>query len=262
MALICMAVWDTEENNRSGYTDKTLASLFTTVQDLDNRSKHRLVVIDNNSCEETHQIYREWRNRMSFEVIQLTENIGQARALNRGIQCRRPDEFVVRMDNDIIIHQRDWIEDMEYAVDHDPLIAIVGLKRRDAWECPTHENHWWRSELQLLPHQTDERWMVIEVADSIMGTCQGLNPKFLDKVGYFYQPGLYGLEDALMATRAHVIGMKTCFLPHIVVDHIGGNDGDTSYGKWKRDHVSPLFQEFEAEKKRINLIGDVYHGPD
>ncbi|KKL70068.1 hypothetical protein LCGC14_2108670, partial [marine sediment metagenome] len=56
MALIGMAVHSTPENNRLQYTKRTLESLERTV-DWD---KHRLIIVDNNSCEEMHQVYEEF----------------------------------------------------------------------------------------------------------------------------------------------------------------------------------------------------------
>ena len=53
-----MCVYDTEENQRSEYTNKTLQSL---AQRVDFR-KHRLIVVDNNSCQKAKDIIRYWQN--------------------------------------------------------------------------------------------------------------------------------------------------------------------------------------------------------
>jgi hypothetical protein len=58
MAIISMAVYDTEENKRSELTKQTINSLLLTT-DLD---KHTLVVIDNNSCAETKEYLKLTQN--------------------------------------------------------------------------------------------------------------------------------------------------------------------------------------------------------
>ena len=68
MALIAMCVYDTEENQRSEYTNKTLQSL---AQRVDFR-KHRLIVVDNSSCQKAKDIIRYWQNIFEFEVITTT----------------------------------------------------------------------------------------------------------------------------------------------------------------------------------------------
>jgi hypothetical protein len=64
----------------------------------------------------------------------------------------------------------------------------------------------------------------------------------LDVFGGLYQMqdegNLYGYDDGLACVRAHVLGFKTVFLPHIPIDHIdnGGTAHTTekaeSAGKW------------------------------
>ena len=100
MAMIAMAVFDNEENNRTEYTAKTLETLYLTV----NTRKHRIVVVDNGSCEATQKLLT---NAARIEVIRLHENIGTAKAVNKAWQLRKPNENCIKMDNDVVIHSRD-----------------------------------------------------------------------------------------------------------------------------------------------------------
>jgi hypothetical protein len=83
----------------------------------------------------------------------------------------------------------------------------------------------------MLPHKPGEKWIVGEIVNHVMGTCQGYSPTLLDKIGYLYQPRLYGFDDALAAARCKVAGFLSVFLPHIEIDHI--DPGDTAYQGWK-----------------------------
>jgi GT2 family glycosyltransferase len=229
MALIAMAVWDTEENKRTAYTAQTLESLRDTVG-----GSHRIVIVDNGSCEETKRILHLYSGYAGFTVITLPENIGTARAVNKAWQLRNAGEHCIKMDNDVVIHSKGWVDELEEALRRDPSIGIIGLKRKDCWENPEHTEPFYRSTLQMLPHEAGERWMVIEKVRHVMGTCQMFNSALLDKIGYLYQPRLYGFDDCLAATRSEVAGFYNAFLPHIDIDHI--DTGETEYQGWKEKH--------------------------
>lgn len=227
MAIIAMAVWDTEQNGRTAYTHETLRSLGNTV-DL---SLHRVIVVDNGSCDATKQLLARYESEGRITVITLPENIGTARAVNKAWQLRNKGEHCVKMDNDVVIYQTGWADQLEEALRRDPNIGIIGLKRKDCWENPAHDNTFYRSTLEMLPHVAGERWMIIEKVRHVMGTCQMFNSALLDKIGYLYQPRLYGFDDCLAATRSEVAGFYNAFLPHIEIDHI--DTGATEYQGWK-----------------------------
>ena len=238
MALISLAVWDTEENGRTEYTAKTLETLYLTV----NTRKHRIIIVDNGSCEATQKLLNK---AARIEVIRLHENIGTAKAVNKAWQLRKPNENCVKMDNDVVIHSRDWVEDMERAIKLGPAIGIVGLKRKDCWEEPSRTD-FYKSSLEMLPHVAGEPWVVVERVNHVMGTCQMFNSALLDKIGYLYQPRLYGFDDALAAIRCQVAGFYSCFLPHIEIDHI--DTGATAYQGWKEKHAGEDMAEYNRLK--------------
>lgn len=226
-----MCVWDTDENKRTEYTERTLLSLRDTV----NLDKHQLIVIDNNSCGSTHDIYRSLVNKMGLSImLRMPENIGTARAINQALVKRVPGEHCIKMDNDVVINQSGWVEEMERAIEMDNQIGIIGLKRKDVWQFPGHNDPNLKSELIMLPHQNGDHWIVVERCADIIGTCTMFNSALLDKVGYSYQPGLYGYEDVLFCHRSHLGGFYNCFLPHIDIEHI--DTGATPYQHWKEKH--------------------------
>ena len=231
MALIAMAVFDTDENGRTDYTARTLKSLLDTV----NLDRHRVVIVDNASCADTKRILDLFSGYHGFTVITLPENVGTAKAVNKAWQLRKDGENCVKMDNDVVIYSKGWVDEMEEALARDPHMGIVGLKRKDCWENPNHPDPFYRSELVMLPHANGEPWRVVERVNHVMGTCQMFSSALLDKIGYLYQPRLYGFDDALAAIRCYVAGFYSCFLPHIEIDHI--DTGETSYQGWKERHA-------------------------
>jgi|WetSurSiteA1Bulk_404760.scaffolds.fasta_scaffold04921_4 GT2 family glycosyltransferase len=269
MTLVAMAVYDTKENKRSWMTQATLQGLLETVPDWD-YSTNRLFVIDNNSCEETQSIYREWGfaflhrgerpavfdNRNWF-VIPLKENVGTAKAINLAWRLREPGEVCVKMDNDVAIRDIGWLDLMEDVFRRMPDAGIVGLKRKDCEERPDHPNQeWFGSRLIMTPKQGGERWIVVEEVNHVMGTCQAYRPELLDVMGYLYQlGGLYGFDDSLAAVRAWAAGYKSYFIPQVEIDHI--DPGTTPYQKWKEAYAGERMTEFNNEKARIRATYDV-----
>jgi len=228
--LISMAVHNTHENQRFETTVRCIESLKQQAK----RGNHKIYLIDNGStCLETKLYLCHVRPYDYINVIHMhnDENIGTAAAINQAWRHRKPGQHCIKMDNDVIIHSDTWIDDMLEAIEQEPNIGIIGLKRKDCWEHPAHENPDLRSQLIMLPKKGHERWMVVERVFHVMGTCQLYNSALLDKIGYLYQPGLYGYDDVLAAHRCHKADMMSVFLPHIDIDHI--DPGDTPYQAWK-----------------------------
>lgn len=254
MALIAMAVHDTEENGRSWMTKATLKSMVENIPAQGNR----IFIIDNGSCEETKEILREFDSDYFVDVrgyditiITNPENAGTAAAINQAWQHRRPGEHAVKMDNDVTFGQnaKNWPAQLEEAIARDPEIGIVGLKRKDCIEHPNHENEFYRSKLYHLPHQPGECWIVGEQVHHVMGTCQMYSAALLDKIGYLYQPRLYGFDDVLAAARCMAAGFKNVFLPHIEIDHI--DPGGTDYTHWKQRHAGEDFRAMMVLRDQI-----------
>ena len=246
--LIAMAVHDTEENQRSALTKRVLNSLFA--QDI--FENHDFWVVDNNSCEETKQCLAEWAEDGFINVITNDTNIGTAEAVNLAWKHRTIGQHCIKMDNDVIIGAYDWVKEMAEAIQREARIGIVGLKRKDCWEEPNHALPDWRSELIMLPHFAGQRWVIVEKCHHIIGTCQMYSSALLDKIGYLYQPSLYGYDDVLASHRSTVAGMWNVFLPHIEIDHI--DKGETEYQSWKEKHSSEVTQQV------IKITHEYYHG--
>lgn len=238
--LIAMAVYDTEDNKRTNLTAKTLRSLNQTVD----WRKHRLIVSDNGSCEDTQKLYDELIYEFEpypFKLIRNEKNIGTANAINKAWK-HRVGEHCVKMDNDVVIHYPNWVDEIEEVFDRDTSIGICGLKRKDLEESPDNQVAWYKSTLRMLPHKKGERWIVVEEVSHVFGTCQAYSSALLDKIGYLYQPGIYGFDDALASLRARIAGYKRVFLPHIHIDHI--DPGGTDFTDWKIKYAGEQMAEF------------------
>lgn len=247
MALIVIAVHDTEENKRTEYTRRTLESLLKTVD----FKKHRLYISDNGSCADTLNLYSVLGNawavgglRENLTIQYNGENLGTAKAVNKGLATRLKNEdgttaeYCIKMDNDVVIHNPGWVDAMEDAINRMPDIGILGLKRKDLEQRPMHPNAAWRSQIEMLPHEHGQPWRIVEYAEDIMGTCTMYNPRLMDAIGGLRQPGQYGWDDTDYCKRSQMAGFRNAFLPCIEIEHI--DVGGDPYCKWKTAHSGEL----------------------
>lgn len=235
MALIAMAVYSTEENQKDECLERTLESLRQTVD----FTKHLLIISVNACTIKTIKILNSYSD-IIYLIIHNDSNIGTAEAINKAWEYR-DGENCIKMDDDVVIHQAGWVDLMEEAIRRDNKIGIIGLKRKDCWENPEHPDGNYKSELQMLPQTAGEKWIVVEKVKHVIGTCQMYSDALLQQIGYLYQPKLYGFDDVLAAARSHKAGFKNVFLPQIEIDHIDA--GNTPYQGWKERHAGECWTE-------------------
>lgn len=250
MALLIMAVYDTNYNGRSEYTVETLKSLSQTV----NWNKHRLIIVDNGSCEKTKKLLSRFESISQtstgnfgwkidgMKIITNDVNLGTARAINQGLKYRQPGEYCIKIDNDVVINHTGWVDEMEAAIERDPTIGIIGLKRKDINFDANHADPNYRSTLIQLPHQPGQTWITVERGPHIMGTCTMFNWRLIDKIGGMAQAGVYGNDDSLYSLRSTLAGFWNCYLPHINIDHI--DDGTNPYTQEKHRQASEKCGEY------------------
>jgi GT2 family glycosyltransferase len=257
MILICVAVYDTVENKRSQYTKETFISLNATI----NPKTTQVVFIDNNSCQETKDLLNSIHDD-TFHVITNDNNEGTAGAINKGIYTfSKPGDFIVKLDNDVTFGEYGWADNMKRIIELDPEIGILGLKRKDLLDQPLSSEY--PTLMKYINHNLGEKWdfhNVIEEREEILGTCTMYNPLLLEKVGYLYQPTLYGFDDNLMSTRARIAGFYNAFYPCIEIEHI--DTGGTSYTEWKKKMANMQFSNIDKiEQEYINGTRPIYYNP-
>lgn len=255
MSLIAMAVYCTEENKKDKCFRESISSVYNTV----NFNRHRLFLCINAATEEAERTIAYLRDDMNairhghaLSIIWCPGNLGTAKAINLAWKFRLPGENCIKMDDDILIHTKDWADHLERAIAADPNIGQIGLKRRDCWEWPGYPHPDWRSTLHMLPHIPGERWQIVEKVKHVIGSCVMHSSALLDKVGFLYQPGVYSYDDVIMSHRSEIAGFYNCFLPHIDIEHI--DDGKTAYQSWKEKYAG------EFTKEVIKLVHEMRSG--
>lgn len=223
MALISMAVYDTEANQRTWMTAITLKSLQHTV----NWDRHRLVIVDNNSCEQTKRLLRIAHLFIpNVKIITNTENLGTARAVSRGWRLKKKREHCLKLDNDCSFRQSGWLDAIEDMLDRDKKLGIAACKRSDLEERPDHKEEGYKSELVMLPHNPGQTWLCGEKVLHAVGTCTLFSWRLLQKIGELWQIGPYALDDSIACTRCQASGFWVGFLPNYAIDHVDPGNSD------------------------------------
>lgn len=251
--LIAVPVYDTEANGRAELTQKVLPQLLETIS-----AGVRVVVYDNGSCAVTKDFLTQFNldHPSVFDVVFGDRNIGIADAVNRiWRNFSMPNEVLCKMDNDCFIRDKGWTDVIKFAFKRNPDIGILGLKRKDVEEHPNHIIPHYKSRMYYVNHKPGEKWIPIEEVNHVMGTCYSFNPSMLRHFGYLQQPDtVYGFDDATSAVRAHKIGYKTCFLPHIEIDHLDidlNSDKHKVYTEWKSQQAEDGGPRYSSYAKQI-----------
>lgn len=260
VALVAMCSWNTKVNQRTWLLEATLETFRDTVD----WSKHRAVFVDNGSEPETgtRECYEKFASKFPFTLIQLPENVGTARAINKAWQLRQPGENAAKVDSDIRITEPGWLCKLEECLSRDPKLGIVALKRPDLIESPWTEG-WYKSELKMLPHEPGQNWLVVEKVNHAIGTAQLYSSSLLDKIGYLYQGQgrKYGFDDSLAGIRCMVAGYYSAFYPHYELRHL--DPGDTIYQKDKEKAAGEWFGEYhKLIDEYAKGTRSIYYGPN
>lgn len=244
MSLIAMATYCTEQNGRTEYLETALQSIKDSV-DL---TIHDFYLVDNASCLEAVHIYQRFADDMPMTIICNTQNIGTAKAINSAWRNRKENQHCIKIDDDIVVHEKMWVEQLEEVVERDDSYGQVSLKRNDLWENTEHENPFYRTTLKQLPHENGQRWIIVEETNHCIGSCVLHSSKLINKIGGLYQPSTYGLDDSLMSLRSHAAGFKNCFLSHIPIVHLEASPSP-EWQKEKDEIVKKSWNEYNKLKQ-------------
>ena len=250
-----MAVFSTPENGKDKYLKRTLQSLSDTVD----FSRHRLQLSVNAFTPETMIIFNEFKHIID-DIIFNSENIGTAEAINKVWARRQKGENAIKMDDDVVINTPDWLYLMEESIRRNRYIGQIGLKRRDCMENTTHGDPFYKSELIQAPHKPGEKWIIWEKVSHVMGTCVMFSDTLLNKIGYLYQPGLYGFDDSFASVRSKVAGFINVFLVGVDIEHI--DPGGGIYQEWKLKEADKVWNQYQGiVRSYMDGTRPIYYNP-
>ena len=208
--------------NRAQTLRRMLESFFSQ-QDL-NSLDHEVIVVDNNSIDNTAQVAREFSNKPCFCYI-LEERQGLSFARNRGI-AEATGEFVSFLDDDVIVDPR-WLANLQKCLDETHADAVGGKVELNfqtpppSWLGPLFRMH--LAELDLAPNR------LIGLNGSGYSGCNvTFRKQALQQVGGFdWKLGRTGTqlacyEDTVVLHRIESTGGKMVYDAAVRVEHLVG----------------------------------------
>jgi glycosyltransferase involved in cell wall biosynthesis len=211
--------------NRAADLRSTLASLAT----LSTASPWEVIVVDNNSTDDTRSVVTGAQDRFPVELRYLFEREqGRSAALNAGIRAAR-GEILATTDDDVQV-EPDWLDRAGEALDTLDC-HYVGGKVLPVW--PSARPDW-------IPNHGGKQWAVIALLDYGPDTIPfftlahrvpiGVNMAF--RRGAFDRAGLWdnrvgrrkgtllGQEVREWMQRARAAGLRGYYAPAMVVHHV------------------------------------------
>lgn len=184
----------------------------------------RVLVVDNGSHDGSAAYVRErWP---AFEILGLRENIGVARALNRGVEAVG-SEYIALLNNDLEL-EPDYLELLVRALDRHPEAAsaagkMLSFSDRTRFDGAGDEFMWssaatHRGFCEVDIGQYDD-------AEEVFSPCAGaavFRRRCFDVVGPFDEDFFAYLEDIDWGLRAQLAGFTARYEPAAVSYHMGG----------------------------------------
>src|SRR5712692_5948951 len=203
--------------NRASSLRQTLESLFHPAN-LES-SDWEVVVIDNDSDDNTSEVCRDFRERFSQHFRFLVEKKrGKRNALNTGIAAARGD--VLAFTDDDVLCAPDFLQAIRLVFDE---YAPDGVQGRVLLDCKGGWPEWLDSHLALTVAFRDCGDDVIELQGTLFGCNMVVRAEVFRKIGGFSPelgPGAIGLaEDTELTFRMRQDGCRLIYAPQIVVRH-------------------------------------------
>lgn len=188
--------------NRFSYLKNTIDCLL---KSLNNRGSVEIIVVDNGSEDESpNYIKKLLEKKIIDKAILFSENQGISKGFNSGFAVSNPkSKYLIKLDCDIIIHDKGWIEEMDYLFEKYEEIGLLMLYQ---------QNH------PILPKckriSLDNK-AFISLEEMIVGSaCFTIPKKIIDQIGYFFEDHSYILfyDDIDYFIRLEILGKKAYYL--------------------------------------------------
>jgi GT2 family glycosyltransferase len=187
----------------------------------------QIVVVDNGSTDQSvEMLQREFQN---VKIIQNSANRGFSKANNQGIKyaVAQGANYVLLLNNDILITQEDWLERMVSLLESDRSVGMVGCKLVYPDRRIQHAGGFVR--VSGAGHRGDGekdtgQYDKIEFVDYVTGAALLTKAQIIRSIGLLdegFTP-LY-CEDTDWCLRARFCGYKIAYMPNPTLIHKHGS---------------------------------------
>jgi len=246
--------------NRAASLKRTLASLE--VSRTPAHLQWEVIVVDNNSKDDTKAVVESFRQRGTFRIRYLKEESqGISYARNRGIN-ESTAELIAFTDDDVVV-EPDWIANIVQGfAQYD--VQCIGGRILPIWEIPKPKwlSEYFHHNLALLDYG-DTPFYVVK--PNLWGANLAFRAEAFDKYGLFdtnrgRQPRkLYGEEESHFLEKLLEQNEKVLYHPHVVVHHcIGRNRMTKAYFRKWNYHQGELEGVLSGETGRQSIGAITY----
>jgi GT2 family glycosyltransferase len=219
-----------------------------------------VIVVDNASTDGSQDYIKT--NYPNVELIENTENLGFAAAVNQGINASTAD-FVFLMNNDVVL-ELDCIKNLLNCIASDEKIFAVSSKMLQY------------NDKTVIDDAGDEYTILGwtkkigngESADKfnnereIFSACAGASlyrRKIFDIIGCFDENFFAYMEDVDISYRARIYGYKCIYCPQAIVYHVGSATSGSKYNSFKislaaRNNVYVPYKNMPTPQLAVNII--------
>lgn len=221
-----------------------------------------VIIVDNGSDDGSKEYIRANSFNFSVKIIENSENMGFAPAVNKGILEAR-NEYIFSLNNDTEI-KKGSIRALVDLISSDDEIFSVQAKMLQynnkelvddvgdeynllAWTKKTGENH-----------NSNEFSEVREIFSSCAGAAM-YKKSLLAEIGMFDSNYFAYMEDVDLAIRSRIYGYKNLLCPDAVVYHIGSATSGSRHNDFKvrlaaRNNVWTVYKNLPIPMKIVNFI--------
>jgi len=205
--------------------DQLKKSVLSLIQQTLPESEYEVLVVDNNSQDDTYDLIQGIiTTNSSAQISYLMEKeVGLSISRNTGIQAAKA-EIIAFIDDDAVADS-DWIDELLTIYDEQPEAWSVGGKVLPSWE---------KEKPEWLTNENFRSLSLVEWGDSVrpltwperlIGTnCSFRKSVFIDIGKFNTKLGrkgnqLLGNEETEIQERIHYRGKKVFYTPHAIVRH-------------------------------------------
>ncbi len=184
---------------------------------------NEIIIIDNGSKDDSLLKIKNYK----LKIIQNSENLGFATAVNQGIKAAKND-YVVICNNDLVV-DKNYFKLLADAIktypDYATYVGTILYKDGTKFESQGLKFYYSGKCENILNKTPINMAKINQNPYEIWGASAALvtyKKSVLEKIGYFDEKFFAYEEDVDLALRLHNSGYKTLLIPRAVCRHLGG----------------------------------------
>lgn len=204
---------------------------------------HWLIVIDNNSTDDSRPYLEKIQHAQGVTVIYNQENVGTSKAWNQGIRAGR-GKYILFLNPDTVVLPN-WLGAMVRCAESDPHIAVVGNKQIDGNGIINYAGVVLQNGQPVFrgngeKDAPDKFNQVVDCID-VCGACYLIKRELLPIIGFFDERFFLYAEESDYSHRARQLGYRVVYAPTTVVHYKNGAPMTPEARQKMRERSSGLF---------------------